>query len=321
MKEDLIHNKFLILLREKIPQNSKLANTLMEILCIEKEAVYRRLRSEVSFTLYEAGIIARTLGLSLDSVLGVEYNNSRPSQFVIIDYINPQKRDYEIGEKFIELIRDMNKESYGEMIESTNILPESIYLNFKGLTKFYRFKWKYQNDNSGHSELLSNIHIDEHLLKIQYQYLEEIKNLSKTVYVLDPLIFQYLVTDIKYFTSIDLVTQEDVQLLKNELFKLLDYIEELTINGVYPDTGRPVLFYISDLNFESNYKYFETPNHHLSLIKTFTLNSIVSQDDLIFEKMKYRMQSLRRVSTMISISGEKRRIQFFNEQRLLINNL
>jgi len=45
-------------IRETAPSGENLANALMDILCIGKEAVYRRLRGEVTFTFEEAGIIA-----------------------------------------------------------------------------------------------------------------------------------------------------------------------------------------------------------------------------------------------------------------------
>ena len=54
--------------REKLPSKENLANTLMDILYIGKEAIYRRLRGEVPFTLTEAAIISRKLGISLDKI-------------------------------------------------------------------------------------------------------------------------------------------------------------------------------------------------------------------------------------------------------------
>ena len=42
---------------------------IMDILSIGKEAAYRRLRGEVSFTLREAAILANELGFSLNEVV------------------------------------------------------------------------------------------------------------------------------------------------------------------------------------------------------------------------------------------------------------
>ena len=62
--------------KEKMPTGTNLANTLMDILYIGKEAIYRRLRGEVPFTLAEAAVISRKLGISLDKMIGVSFSNN-----------------------------------------------------------------------------------------------------------------------------------------------------------------------------------------------------------------------------------------------------
>ena len=49
-------------MKEKLPLKGKLADMLMDTLYIGKEAVYRRLRGEVPFTLHEAALVSRKLG-------------------------------------------------------------------------------------------------------------------------------------------------------------------------------------------------------------------------------------------------------------------
>jgi len=54
-------------MKEKLPLKGKLADMLMDKLFIRqktagKEAVYRRLRGEVPFTLQEAALVSRKLG-------------------------------------------------------------------------------------------------------------------------------------------------------------------------------------------------------------------------------------------------------------------
>ena len=50
-------------LKEKLPPKRNLANLLMDTLYIGREAIYRRLRGEVPFTLEEAALISRKLGV------------------------------------------------------------------------------------------------------------------------------------------------------------------------------------------------------------------------------------------------------------------
>ena len=41
------------------------------------------------------------------------------------------------------------------------------------------------------------------------------------------MIFMYLINDIKYFSSVNLISDNDVHELKEELYRLLDYTERL----------------------------------------------------------------------------------------------
>ena len=77
MNTDVLNTNLIEVMKEKIPDGGNLANTLMDILYIGKEAVYRRLRGEVPFTLNEASIISKKLGVSLDQIVGISYKIGR----------------------------------------------------------------------------------------------------------------------------------------------------------------------------------------------------------------------------------------------------
>ena len=76
-------------MKDKIPDGVNLANTLMDILYIGKEAVYRRLRGEVPFTLNEASIISKKLGVSLDQIVGISYTNNAMFDLNLLHYSDP----------------------------------------------------------------------------------------------------------------------------------------------------------------------------------------------------------------------------------------
>ena len=61
MITDQLNTGLISAMKEKLPQGTNLANLLMDILYIGKEAVYRRLRGEVPFTLAEAAVISQKI--------------------------------------------------------------------------------------------------------------------------------------------------------------------------------------------------------------------------------------------------------------------
>lgn len=79
--------------------------------------------------------------------------------------------------------------------------------------------------------------------------------------------------------------------------------------------------YVSQINFEATYSYLETSTLQLSLIRVYSINSLTTQDVQMFQSLKEWIQSLKKFSTLISESGEMQRIQFFNQQREIIDAL
>ena len=74
MKNGIL-NELISTMKERIPQDMNLANTLADILCMGKEAVYRRLRGEVSFTIDEVALLSQKLGISIDQIVGSHVSN------------------------------------------------------------------------------------------------------------------------------------------------------------------------------------------------------------------------------------------------------
>ena len=87
------------------------------------------------------------------------------------------------------------------------------------------------------------------------------------------------------------------------------------------DFCNDVHIYVSQINFEATYSYLETSTLQLSLIRVYSINSLTTQDVQMFQSLKEWIQSLKKFSTLISESGEMQRIQFFNQQREIIDAL
>jgi hypothetical protein len=322
MKNEYIHDAFLADVRKKIPQNSKLVNTLVDILFIEKEAVYRRLRREVPFTFQEIAIIAKKLGISLDNIIGVGVNTdkSRPFQLKLTEYLDPNETDYSMINEYIDIFRQTKNEENSETAVISNILPQTLYSGFDYISKFYIFKWHYLYYNEKVKPFHETI-VPDKVMKLFMDAFIESKNIQSSYFILDSQIFKSLVNDIKYYNSIRLITKEDILKIKEELNYFLDYLETMTINGYFKETGNQVRLYISEVNIETNYSYLLTQKYNLSLIWTFILTSVASLDGEAFIKMKSWFQSIIRTSTLITITGEKQRIVFFEKQREIISEL
>ena len=74
MKNGIL-NELIAVMKERVPQGQNLASVLADILFMGKEAVYRRLRGEVSFSIEEIATISSKLGISIDQVVGSHHSN------------------------------------------------------------------------------------------------------------------------------------------------------------------------------------------------------------------------------------------------------
>ena len=295
--------------KEKMPTGTNLANTLMDILYIGKEAIYRRLRGEVPFTLAEAAVISRKMGISLDKMIGVSFSNNAVFDLNVVHHTNTFETYHDILTKYVDAFDNIREDPTTEMATSSNILPQALYLKHDVLSKFRLFKWMYQNENIK-CKHFDELEIPHKIYNIQKDFVNMTQQMKTTDYIWDNTVFEHVVRDIQFFSEIHLVSEEDKELIKDDLLLLTDELEELAGKGKY-ETGNDVRIY----------SYVATSNSHISMIRIYSINAITTQDDGMFRSLKEWVQSLKKFSTQISESGEMQRIRFFNEQREIINTL
>ena len=321
IKREELHRNFIDALKRKIPVKAKLVDLLMEILFIEKGAANRRLSGEVPFSFYEAASIAERLDLSLNSL--VKTNSAPVDRFElnIIKYTDMSESDYKEWEDYNGLISTTKSDPDSEMLESSNVLPLSIYAGFDSLQKYYLFKYTYLFQGTENRIAFGDLAFPERLSRIYESYFKETKYFAKTIYIWDYLIFQYLVTDIRFFSGINLISENEIRQIKADLFSLLDYMEDIALNGCFKETGNPAFLYISDVNLEADYSCLTFHEKYLSHLRTFILSSVVSIDYLTYAKLREWIFSLKRFSTLITLTGTVYRTDFFTKQRKIISDL
>ena len=317
-ENNIFHQGFMSALREKIPNRVNLANTIADLLVIDKDAVYRRLRGEVSFSFAEMAIIARNTGISLDNIAGIENVQSKPIRMNISKQVNPTETDYEMFEGHVNLLKSIKDEPGTKIIEGGNTIPHYLYQDYEHIMRFYMFRWN-RGSSFGDARPFHKIIIPERLRTLQKETCLYAKYISSTVYIWDSMIFRRFAESVAYYAKLRLLDAEDVSLIKSDLTALLNDIEKLAAKGKHEETGKEVRIFLTDINFDSNYGCLESKNIHLSLFWVFSLNAIVSLDEEIFNETRFWMNAVQKFSTLISVTGEKFRTAFFDEQRKIID--
>jgi len=321
IKSETLYNNLLESLSQLIPQKSQQVEVLMQMLSLEKEAVYRRINGKVAFSFSEVAVICQNLGISVDNIIDFEFDKSRPLHIKLTEYVNPTSMDYAMLDEFVSLLRSLKDLPDTEGGEATTLIPQPLYLMYENISKFYLFKWKYLYDNTSDLTPLREIIVTERLRNIQIENVSVAKYMGSTTYILDNLIFQYLVNDIKYFRMVNLITKEEAELIKQDIFQILDDMENFAKEGFFKETGTKIDIYISSMNLSTSFCYIQAPHINLTLIKSFILNGIASLDMKTFLEMKTWMQSLKKQSLLITRSGLRERILFFKEQREIVSTI
>lgn len=312
------YDSFLNAISEKYPKKMLLTQALMSLLELEREAVYRRLRKDVSFTFHEIVTISSAWNISLDKIIGVNAGTV-PFQMYLINYINLSKRETQYLQQVIQSVRQLENFPDSESMNVCNRFTCTLLTGFKHLYQFYLFKWVYQYGDGKEVMPLSQIIIpDKNLMTDYYQAM---KSVSNTTFIFDNMIFDYLIHDIQYFHSIRMITDEEKELIKKDLYSLLDYLSELANKGYYPETKNKVTLCISRLNIDTNYSYIYSPQMKVCFVHVFDKYELQSFDTDMVVNFKTWMQLKKKISFQISEVDEIRRMEFFAKQYQLIADL
>ena len=287
MKNGIL-NELISTMRERIPQDMNLANTLADILCMGKEAVYRRLRGEVSFTIDEVALLSQKLGISIDQIVGSHVSNKVTFDLNLLHASSALESYYEIINRYLQIFDYVKTDNTTEVYTASNSLPFTLYSSYENLSKFRLCRWMYQNGDIKTPHSLEEMSVDERI--------------------------------VKYFASLNLISKDDVIHLKEELLQLLGVVEHLSIKGEFSE-NKKVSFYLSNISFEATYSYIEKHDYQVSLLRVYSINSMDSQSSYICQMQRNWIQSLKRHSILVSESGEAQRIAFLQNQLEVINTL
>ncbi len=313
-----IHNKFISLIKQKTPSDINSVDLLTDIIPMSKEAGYRRLRGEISFTLEEAIKIASSLNISLDSlVLNDVFNHSR---FNTVSLSKNSIKEYcKIIGGILTAFKQINTDPSAVNYNAGNMLPTSFSLKHEQLTRFRLFKLIYQTAENCPYHSLSDFVLPKEVMTLQKECLKEAEKV-KTYFIWDSNIFSYFINDVDYFKNIRLVDPYELLLIKKELHLIIDEIEELTITGNFKN-GEKVSIYLSPINLDACYACIKSTNFQACSINIFDVNYITTLDANAFQDHLKWVQSLIRHSTLISKSGEMQRKTYIRKQRELVDAL
>jgi hypothetical protein len=320
MKKDFLLKNLIEVLQNRFPERGRLANELTELLDIEKEAVYRRLRGSVPFSFQEVYKIATHLGFSLDGIAENNLSPARPMTMMTIELLDMDESDYKLYEDFIEIIEQLKDDPHSESGAIGSIIPSSFSPMYDNISKFYLFKWLHQFGGPSKMRLYSETKVPELLKQFNLEFVEIVRNVALSVFIFDRRFLQHFVNDVRFFYDIRLISKKDVQQIKEDLYLFINDLERFATKGNY-DTGGKVEIFLANIHFDANYSYINASNFKLTLLRSFSFSDSFSFDEVVSQNMKNWLNFLRRTSTLISEGNPTERVHFFERQRKIIDSM
>lgn len=308
---------FIDIISRHVPEGEKLVDFISRLIHIGKEASYRRIRCDVEFTLSEVVTISKALNINLTSLIireggdKVTFNlRSFNDMSATNSFIKRLEGDLNIFEGF--------KSNYDPTLYTVNrSIPDLFFFPYTYLTKLNLLKIQF---NMGVVQPLpiSHIAIPESLKEVQRKYWEKLQ-LFSLVFILGPNLLTSVINDILFFYNLHLISEQEKQLLKDELIAMLETINTSASTGLY--MNKEVSFYVSHVTLDLSHTLVTSKGLDASIIDLSYPDSLLSFDEEINQSHLRRLYTIKKGSSLITQSGELNKIAFLNRQKDKLTHL
>jgi len=322
MKSLDLNQRFLDILVEKYPQKKELSHLLMDILPIEKEAIYRRLRGEVPFAINELGVVAEALDISVDRLIGYMHVDFIPRSKKYPELnTDDENQNYRALVNYVEKIKEISAQPYSKHVHAMSYLPLGVCASYPYLLKFKIYMYFHLYGEIDSLKTYKSLELSDKVKKTFAQMGYYLDRISQTSYVWERSLLPHLIENIRYFIAIKLLTPEDIRALKEDLTRMLDDLENSAIKGIFKNTGNKFSLFISSVHMGFTHGYLWSEKSCVSITSMYIIQTFASFDEATCKHTEESIYSLSKLSTLISITGEKERLAFFREQRKLLELL
>jgi hypothetical protein len=314
-----VNEKLVATILKKIPPNIKPVAYLTNVLKISRESAYRRIRSSIPFSMEELAILSSLLEFSIDNI--IEENNFGRASFNFYTMEKgPVNLYLSMLYRYNELLENMLNAKATDSIMALNHFPPIYQVFFDKLFKFTYYKWLHQSGELSFNLNFADVTLSEELSAIQKKILMNIRKLNNHVLILGPTTFLSLTQDIQYYYQRRLINENELNLLKDDLIKLIALFENIARTGSLGQEAK-IYLYLSSLYVNANTGYFHYDNMVETLIWIFATNPIIIYNSNISTIQKDWLLSLKRQSTLISQSNEILQMEFFDQQRKYVDRI
>lgn len=322
----MINNNVDILLIEKvlenIPHNIKPVDYLMDMLNLSRNAVYRRLRYEKSFSFSEIVKLSSLLGFSLDDLasstdaeLHSDYFPEKNSK------ITADSSIISLFDHFKILLTDFVDADNSQVIITANRLQILSIGAVEPLFRFLYYQLMYQLREISVNYPFAKVHVPESILSLNKKFSPFFRSVNNKDYIIDSNLYLNIARDVQYFYRMKLITESELLSIKEHLHTAIKHTETYMQMGLNDLPIKKSRFYLSGMEVTSNSLYSINERKEESNFWLHSTNPIHTTNKRVCHMHKVWIDSLMRSSTLISGINENVRFEFISKQFEFVDNM
>lgn len=315
-------------LKSQLPPHLSMVDELCDLLDLSADSVYRRIRGEKPITLTELKGICEHYNLSIDQLLKLENETvlfqapgmiNKPANF--LEYMLAMKKQFEF----------FNSHKQKELHYLCKDAPFWYFYLFPHLAAFKTFFWSKTISNypEYHNKKFSFAEFPFHDCFKVGQDILKLHNELVTVELWNLESINSTINQIQYYQESGFFkSKEDMELVVNSLLEMMDHLQLQAEKGVKFMPGATDVsykaahnFYVNELILGNNTILLLLEGQRVSMITYSVFNYLITRDLRFSDKAFETFNTLLSRSQLISTTGEKDRIRFFNCNREKIQAL
>lgn len=305
-------------IKQKTPEGTNTVDMLTEIIPMSKEAAYRRLRGQIDFSFSEIMKIAQKLNISLDDLFKTTSN-----QFFKVNVINIKENSFmedliQWQELTLLLMRELRSRPDHYAFSINNNISVLYLFKYDLISKFRLYKWYYQKCSLAKVIKMSELELPKKVISLQKMMLNELYT-TRIHFIYSYELMESLVNDIIYFYHLELISKEEVDQIREEALSILVDMEQDATSGKNHEI--PCTIHVTSINFENDFILWHNEKLSKVTFRPFGVNFFSIENPEVITEMKSWTDMLLKSSTLISFCGEKKRKDFFQDQRDILKRL
>jgi hypothetical protein len=313
-----VQSRFFDVIKQLLKRDESLPHILCELLNISQDSAYRRLRGETALSLDEASIIVKHFNISMSEVVNTsektisfQNNNTDPTNFKYIDFLNQLKRDL----KGISLFKQ-NHLSY-----LAKDIPFFYMFFYPELAAFRVYFWKKSvfNFESHRSKRFSPDELTPEEIAAGDEIMRIYNAIPSTELWNDEVIISLINQIVFYYQAGFFEKPYYADKLLDKLHLLVTHFHKMAESGKKflpeksPEDGNAAFeLYYNELMIGDNTVFADVDGHKRVYHSTNIINTMYTTHPEYCNQTYSVHTNLLKGSQQISVSGEKLRNQYFN---------